>query len=88
VSIAWNGTPGSGVLLVDEAIFGPWVNVDGTYWMPRYNAAVPVPALVEDEYTFSDTGGAPGTGKVQWWNWVANLGYLPSSGVPTFADPA
>jgi hypothetical protein len=86
VQIEWN-TSTSGYLLVDDAIFCPWDLIDGTYWLIRQNANAPVAFLVDDVFTVADSGGAPATGKVQWYNWVSGYGYLPSSGSPTFVDP-
>lgn len=86
IEIEWSSSS-SGYLLVDDMIFCPWDLVDGTFWLLRGNAASHTPWLVDDILTVTDTGGAPSTGKVQWWNFVSGLGYLPSSGTPTFADP-
>lgn len=77
----------SGYLLVDDVIFAPWSKIDGTFWTIRGNAATHTPWLVDDVLTVTDTGGAPATGKIQWWLYVAGYGYLPSSGTPTLADP-
>lgn len=86
VEIEWaSGT--SGYILVDDAILAPMDLIDGTYWFLRGNAASPVNWLVNDILQVTDTGGAPSTGKLQWWFWVAGYGYLPSSGTPTLADP-
>lgn len=84
--IEWSSST-SGYLLVDDAILTPWELIDGTYWIIRQTNASPVAWQVDDLMTFTDTGGAPGTGKVQWWCFVAGLGYLPSDASPTFADP-
>jgi len=86
VEIEWSGAT-SGELIIDDAIFAPMDLVDGTYWFLRGNAATHTPWLLDDSLVFTDTGGAPATGKVQWWLYVAGLGYLPSSGSPSFADP-
>ena len=86
VEIEWSSST-SGTVLVDDVIFAPLDLIDGTYWFLRQNNATPVSWLIDDVFTFVDTGGAPATGKIQWWLWVAGLGYLPSSGTPTFADP-
>lgn len=86
VEIEWASST-SGTLLVDDVIFAPLDLIDGTYWFLRGKATTHTPWLVDDTLTFTDTGGAPATGKVQWWLWVAGFGYLPSSGTPTFADP-
>jgi hypothetical protein len=86
IEIEWN-TSTSGFLLVDDVLFCPFDLVDGTWWCLRQNNATPIAWLVDDVLTFTDTGGAPATGKIQWWLFVAGFGYLPSSGSPTFADP-
>lgn len=77
----------TGYVLIDDVIFAPWTLIDGTYWALRGNAASHTPWLLDDTLTFTDTGGAAGTGKLQWWWWRAGLGYLPSAGTPTVADP-
>ena len=87
IEIEWTGGT-SGYLLVDDAIFCPYDLVDGTWWALRGNAGTHTPFLVDDTLTFTDTGGAPSTGKIQWWLFVAGLGYLPSTtGTPTLTDP-
>tara|TARA_R110000782_G_scaffold253743_1_gene341943 strand:- start:23844 stop:25202 length:1359 start_codon:yes stop_codon:yes gene_type:complete len=86
VEIEWSGST-SGTLLVDDVIFVPMDLIDGTYWFLRMNHATPVSWLMHDALVFTDTGGAPATGKIQWWLYVAGLGYLPSSGTPSLADP-
>jgi len=87
IEIEW-ASSSSGYLLVDDAIFAPWDLIDGTYWCLRQNAASPTAWLVDDTLEFTDTGGAPATGKIQWWLWVSGYGYLPSTtGTPTFTDP-
>jgi len=87
IEIAWSGGT-SGYVIFDDAIFCPWDLVDGTYWLVHQNAATPAANLVEDEYYAVDSGGAPGTGILQYWCWVAGLGYLPSDASPTIADPS
>ena len=86
VAISWTSST-SGYLLVDDVIFSPWDLIDGTYWCIRQNAASPTSWLQDDILTLTDTGGAPGTGKIQYWLWVAGFDYLPTSGSPTFTDP-
>jgi hypothetical protein len=87
IQVEWSGST-SGYLLVDDALFGEWTRLDGTYWVVRQAAASPVAWLVDDVVDFTDTGGLPTTGKLQWWFWVAGFGYLPSTaGTPTFTDP-
>lgn len=87
VEIEWSSST-SGFLLVDDVLFAPFDLVDGTWWFLRANNATPIAWEIDDLLQFTDTGGAPTTGKVQWWLFVAGLGYLPSTtGTPTFADP-
>lgn len=88
VQIEW-ASGSSGYLLVDDVILCPFDLVDGTYWVVRHNAASPTSWKLDDVLTFTDTGGAAGTGKIQWWLWVAGFGSLPStSGSPTIDDPS
>lgn len=88
VEIGWAGGT-SGYVLFDDAIFAPWTLVDGTYWLLNQKNASPAPSIVNDEYYAVDSGGAPGTGKLQYWFWRAGYGYLPSSnGANTIADPS
>jgi len=87
ISISWAAGTG-GYLLVDDFIFAPYTLIDGTYWaLTQSHATAPAPNLVDDTLTVTDTGGAPTTGKIQWWLWTAGFGYLPSSVSPTLADP-
>ena len=86
IEIEW-ASSSSGYLLVDDVLFTPFDLIDGTWWVLRGNAASHTPWLVDDLLTVTDTGGAPATGKIQWWLFVAGFGYLPSSDSPTFADP-
>lgn len=87
VEITWD-TPTSGTLLVDDVILAPWDLIDGTFWFLRHNAATPTSWLVDDTLSFTDTGGAPATGILQWWCFRAGLGYLPhTTGTPTFTEP-
>jgi hypothetical protein len=91
VEIEW-ASQTSGYLLIDDILFAPYDLIDGTYWTIRTAESVVAPAhpvswLVDDTITVTDTGGAPATGKIQWWCFVSGLGYLPSDASPTFADP-
>lgn len=86
IEIEWSSST-SGFLLVDDVLFSPMTLIDGTWWFLRANAATHAPWQVDDTLEFTDTGGAAGTGKIQWWLWVSGYGYLPSSGVPTITDP-
>ena len=88
VEIEW-ASASSGYLLIDDAIFAPLDQIDGTYWFLRATASTHTPWLVDDILSFTDTGGAPATGQIQWWLWVSGFGYLPSTtATPTFTDPA
>jgi hypothetical protein len=82
--IEWSSST-SGFLLVDDAILKPYDLIDGTYWCLRGGAT---PWKVDDTLEVEDTGGLPSAAKIQWWYTQAGLGYLPSSGTPTLADPA
>lgn len=87
IEIGWAaGT--AGYILFDDAIFCEWDLVDNTYWLVNQNNGTPVANIVEDEYFAVDSGGAPGTGILQYWCWRSGLGYLPSSGSPTISDPS
>ena len=86
IEIEWDGGTG-GYILFDDVIFCPWDLVDGTYWLAHQNNGSPVANLLEDEYYAVDTGGAPGTGILQYWCWVSGFGYLPSDASPTISDP-
>ena len=86
IVIEWTSSS-SGYLLVDDVIFREWDFIDGTYWNVRQNAASPISWLLDDSLEGTDTGGAPATGKLQWWLFRSGLGYLPSSGSPTISDP-
>jgi hypothetical protein len=88
VEIEWESAS-SGYLLIDDAIFAPLDQVDGTYWFLRGNNTTHTPWLVDDLLSFTDTGGAPATAKIQYWLWVSGFGYLPSTtGTPTFTEPS
>lgn len=88
VEITWTQSGSSGYLLVDDVILCAFDEIDGTYAVIRHNAATPASWLVDDTLTFTDTGGAPATAKLQWWNWRSGLGCLPSTtGSPTFTEP-
>lgn len=92
IEIEWASSSSGGTLLVDDVIFAPMQLIDGTFWIARQNQSLvagtyPNPWLLDDEVSFTDTGGAPSTGKLQWWLWVSGFGYLPSSGTPTISDP-
>ena len=87
IEIEWESAS-SGYVLIDDAIFAPLDQVDGTYWWLRGNNTSHTPWLIDDILSFQDTGGAPATGKIQYWLWVSGFGYLPSTtGTPTFTDP-
>jgi len=86
IEIGWDGGT-AGYILFDDAIFCQWDRIDGTYWLVHQNSQVPAANLVEDEYYAVDSGGAPGTGILQYWCWIAGLGYLPSDASPTITDP-
>ena len=81
-----------GYVLFDDVIFSPLTPVDGTWYWLRGGATPWMAAnatLPEgDKFTWTDTGGAYGTGKIQ-TVWTREFGYsLPSSGTPSIADPS
>lgn len=80
----------SGYVLVDSVILAPMTRLDNTYWVLRQNNTSPVNWLRDDTLRFTDTGGAPATGKIQYWLWRAFNRYLPSAsgGSETIADPS
>jgi len=85
VAVEWDASSSSGTLLVDDVILVPYTRIDGTWWTVVGGAT---PWKLDDTLEWTDTGGAAGTGTLQWWWWVAGLGYLPSTtGTPTIADP-
>ena len=89
VSLASNT---SGYVLFDDVIFAPMTPIDGTWYFLRGGAtpwAAANATLPEgDKFTWTDTGGAYGTGKIQ-SVWVREFGYsLPNSGTPSVADPS
>ena len=87
VEIAWAGGTG-GYVLLDDVMFCPWDLIDGTYWLVHQAHATPVANIIDDEYKAVDSGGAPGTGIMQYWCWISGFGYLPStSGTPSVTDP-
>lgn len=87
IVIEW-ASPTSGTLHVADVIFAPMDFVDGGYMCLRQNAASPTNWQVDDLLVVEDSGGAPATGKIQYWNWLAGFGYLPSTtGTPTFVEP-
>lgn len=85
VEIEWSGST-SGTLLFDDMLFQEFDLIDGTFWALIGGSTA---WLVDDSLVFTDTGGAPTTAKIQWWLYIAGLGYLPhTTGVPTFTEPA
>lgn len=87
VEIEW-ASSSSGTLLVDDVIFAPYTLIDGTYYAIRAtHATAHAPFVLDDEISFTDSGGAPATGKLAWWNWIAGFRHLPTDGTPSIADP-
>lgn len=87
IDIEWRGGT-SGYLLIDDVIFAPYDFIDGTYWCMRGNAASHTSWLLDDTLSFTDTGGFPSTGKLQYWWWVTFGTHLPSTtGPPVILDP-
>ena len=78
----------AGTILIDDALFCPWNLIDGSYYCLRHAAATVTPSRLEDGYHLTDSY-TPGTGKIQYFLYLAGLGYLPSSiGSPVIADPS
>lgn len=86
IDVEWSGST-SGTLYVDDLLFCPFSLIDGSWYLIRQANASPVAWQLEDLFAIEDSGGAPGTGVLQYWLWVAGFGYLPSSGTPTITDP-
>lgn len=78
LALSWTSSS-SGTLLVADVVLVQWDEVDGTFYVIRNAQNSPLPSLVDDTIELTDTGGAAGTGIVQWWLWRAGLGYLPAS---------
>ncbi len=87
VEIQWTGSTGSNTLLIDDVLLVPLVQVDGTWWNIRHNAGTPASWIIDDTLTITDSGGAAGTGKLQYWLWRAGLRSLPNSGTTQVTDP-
>jgi len=91
IEIEWaQGGGATGSINIDDVIFAPWTEIDGTFWALRQvHATAPLPWLVGDTIEVTDSGGAPGTAEIQYWLYRAGLGYLPSTtGTPTWSEPA
>ena len=91
IDIEWHDGGGSvsGYMLVDDAIFAPWDEIDGSYWILRHNQTSPVPSLVDDTINTVDTGGLAPTAKIQYWLWQSGMGYLPhTTCTPSFTEPS
>jgi hypothetical protein len=88
IEIEWTGFT-SGDLLVDDLIFCEFDDIDGTYWVARMNDATPTPWKVDDEIAFTDSQADVTAGKINYYLFRADLGYLPhaTGGDITFADP-
>jgi hypothetical protein len=75
IEIEWTQSTSTGFLLVDDAIFSEWDEIDGTFWALRQaHATAPLPWLVDDTIEVTDSGGAPATAEVQYWLWRSGLG--------------
>jgi len=83
IKLVWTRTSGAGLLL-DDVILAPMTPFRGQYYAVIGGGT---PSLIRDSFTWTDTGGAPATGKIQYWLQRAYGLYLPSSGSPTWADP-
>jgi hypothetical protein len=76
----------TGYTLIDDVIFAPFTKFDGIWYAPVGGAT---PFRLDDSFTFTDTGGAAGTGKIQYWTWRWLGKYWPhaTGGSVTWADP-
>lgn len=80
-------------LYVDDVLFSPFIEFARTWWAPVGTPAtgVPVPFLLNDEFTMTDsnTGDAAGTALLQRWFAFAFGRYLPHVvGAGTWVNPA
>jgi predicted alpha-1,6-mannanase (GH76 family) len=81
----------TGTVVVDDVVLAPMVNLDGTWWAVVGGAT---PWLKGDTRIFSaDARGA--TAIINYWLWraygdlvVPMLGWFPTSGTPSIADPS
>lgn len=81
----------TGTVVVDDVVLAPMVNLDGTWWAVVGGAT---PWLKGDTRVFSgDARGA--TAIINYWLWraygdlvVPMLGWFPTSGSPSIADPS
>ena len=87
VEIEWTGGL-TGSLLLDDVIFAPFEQIDGTFYLITNSNASPTPFEVNDQIDVADDGGNPATsGKINYYLFLAGLRALPSSGTTTFSDP-
>lgn len=72
--------------LVDDVLFAPYDQFDGTWWFLRGGATA---WLLDDSWTGTDTGGAAADAKIQYWfQWAFPGFYWPSTtGTVTWSDP-
>lgn len=77
----------TGSVRVQDVIFAPWTFWDGA-WVIGIGGAVPF--VLEDVFTSTDSGGTAASAKVQYYNWLAGFGYMPSvaNGSETWSDPS
>lgn len=89
IEIEWTQSTSTGDLNIDDVIFAPYTLIDGTWWAIRQDNAAPASWKMGDTLEFTDTYAVASTdGLVQYWNYRAGLGSLPSSGTPTWSEPA
>lgn len=77
----------TGTLLAGDVLFAPFDYFDGTYWFIRGGSTA---WLLDDTYSFADTGGAEADGIIQYSYGVRAFpgAYFPSTtGTETWADP-
>jgi hypothetical protein len=81
-------TGGGGAnLLVDDAIFTPWDEIDGTFLVITGGN---VPFMLDDSYLIDDTQADATKGLRNYWTYRAGFGYLPhdnGGGSANWADP-
>ena len=73
IEIEWTGRT-TGTLRIDDCIFAPLAFVDGA-WIWMTGGATPF--MRDDVFTIADTGGAAGTGIINYWLWRAGIRTFP-----------
>lgn len=73
IEIEWASRT-TGSLKIDDCIFAPMDFCDGTWW---WLCGGSTPFLRDDVFTIADTGGAAGTGVINYWLWRAGFRTFP-----------